>query len=81
MELVVVERSFEEPVSYEEIQARENESAWCLDVHRVKFLHTYLSKDRKRMICLYEAPDAEAVRRANETGGLPFEKVYTVTRH
>ena len=28
------------------------------------------------MICLYRAPDAEAVRKANRTAGLPFDRVW-----
>ncbi|HEX2831429.1 MAG TPA: nickel-binding protein [Thermoanaerobaculia bacterium] len=81
METVLVERAFEEAVRFEDLQRLEHESAWCLELHRVKFLHTYLSKDGKRMICVYEAPDAESVRLANETAKLPFERVYTVTRY
>lgn len=80
METVLVERTFEDAIRFEDLQRLEHESAWCLDLHRVKFLHTYLSKDGKRMICVYEAPDAESVRLANETAKLPFERVYTVTK-
>jgi hypothetical protein len=81
METVIVERSFEEPMQFEEIQRAESDTSWCLEINRVKFLHTYLSSDGKRMICVYEAPDAEAVRRANTTAKLPFDRVYTATQH
>jgi hypothetical protein len=30
------------------------------------------------MICLYAAPDAEAVRRAQSTAQMPFDGVWTV---
>jgi hypothetical protein len=81
MEIVVVERTFEEPITFEEIQRAENATSWCLEINRVKFLHTYLSSDGKRMICVYEAPDAESVRRANTTAQLPFERVYTAAKY
>jgi len=76
LELVVVERSFREPVLFEALQARENAGAWCLDLHRVHFLRTYFSADRCRMICLYEAPDAESVRRAQKQIEMPLDDVW-----
>lgn len=79
MSLVAVERSFAEPVAFEEVQAAEDRSAWCLEAHGVRFLRTYFSRDRRRMICLYEAPDAESVRLAQEKAGLPFDRAWTAT--
>jgi hypothetical protein len=74
---VIVERSFREPVQFEAVQAQEDAGAWCLDLHRVHFLRTYFSADRSRMICLYEAPDAEAVRRAQKQIAMPLDAVWT----
>ena len=81
MEQVIVERSFDEPVEFESLQAREDKITWCLDQHRITFLRSYLSSDRKRMICVYEAPDAESVRIANRQAELPFDCVWTATLH
>lgn len=78
-ELVLVTRSWEQPVAFDDVQAQEDAFAWCLQQHRVKFLRSYFAKDRKRMICLYEAPDAEAVRTANRTASLPFDDIQTVS--
>jgi hypothetical protein len=77
LELVIVERSFGQPVEFEPLQAREEAGAWCLDLHRVHFLRTYFSADRCRMICLYEAPDAESVRRAQKQIEMPLDDVWT----
>jgi hypothetical protein len=74
---VVVERSFEEPVALEEIQAIEDASASCLEVRDVQFVRTFFSRDRKRMICLYRAPDAEAVREAQRVAGMPVDTVWS----
>ena len=74
---VVVERSFEEPVSVEELQAVEDAGAWCMELHRVTFLRTFFSQDRKRMLCLYHAPDAESVRQAQRKAGMPTERVWS----
>lgn len=77
MAKIIVERLFEEPVEFETLQKLEDESQWCLDLYDVKFLKTYFAADQKRMICLYEAPDAEAVRSANRKAGLPFETIWS----
>jgi hypothetical protein len=45
----------------------------------VRFLQSLFSLDRRRMLCLYAAPDAEAVRHAQRGAGLPFERIWTTT--
>lgn len=78
MPIVVVERTFDDPADIDELQAREDGAAWCLEAHGVTFLHTYFSTDRRRMLCFYEAPDAEAVRKSQKTAGMPVSGVWTV---
>jgi uncharacterized protein DUF4242 len=46
----------------------------------VTFLRTFFSRDRKRMLCLYEAPDAESVRVAEGKAGVPFERAWACER-
>jgi hypothetical protein len=76
---VIVERSFEEPVEYGAIQDVEDRGRRCLEVRQVRFVRTWFSKDRRRMICLYEAPDAEAVRSAQRKVGLAFDRAWSCT--
>lgn len=73
---VLVERSFEEPVTLEEIQNIEDAGIDCLESRNVRFIRTYFSRDRKRMICLYEAPDAESVRQSQREAGVPFNDAW-----
>jgi len=75
---VLVARRFDEPVILAEIQAIEDAGAGCLQTNRVRFVRTYFSKDRKRMMCLYQAPDAESVRIAQREAGMPVERVWAV---
>jgi hypothetical protein len=77
MELVVVERRFEQPIEFKEIQEQEDAASWCLDAYHVRFLKTFLSRDRQRMLCLYEAPDAESVRLAEAQAKVPFDCAWT----
>ena len=73
MELVLVERRFEQPTQFTDIQGLEDAGISCLETHHVRFLKSFLSKDRRRMLCLYEAPDAESVRLAEEQAKVPYE--------
>ena len=79
MARVMVERKFDDAASFDELQARESSFNWCAEQHWVTFIRSYFSKDRKRMICEYEAPDAEAVRKLQRTASMPFERVWTAT--
>lgn len=74
---VLVERSFEEPANLEELHAREDSAAACLEAYGVTYLHTFVSSDARRMVCLYDAPDAEAVRSAEREAGMPFDRVWS----
>lgn len=74
MELVIVERTFETTEEGQEVFSGDTS---CFDLYQVKFLRSYISPDLKRVICLFEAPDAESVRLANRQAGKPFERVWT----
>jgi hypothetical protein len=74
---VIVERSFDAPVSLAEVQAKEDAGQWCLDTYDVRFVRTYFSAERTRMLCLYSAPDAESVRAAQLQAQMPLERVWS----
>jgi len=76
-ELVIVERAFAAPVTYEEVAGPEERGVWCLEVNRVRYLRSYFSLDRRRMVCLYRAPDAEAVRRVQKQIDAHFDVAWT----
>ena len=77
MEIVIIERTFAEPIDSKQLSEAVERGHWCMDLHRVKPVHHYISTDRRRMICVFEAPDAESVRKANATAGLPFDRIWT----
>ena len=49
------------------------------DDEGVRWLYSFLSADRRKTYCLYEAPSAEAIRRAAVRAGLPADVVVEVT--
>lgn len=77
MSTVLVERSFAQPVAFEDISAIGDRGAWCIEAHGARFLKAYFSRDHRRMLCLYEAPDAESVRLSQGKIGMPFERVWS----
>jgi hypothetical protein len=77
---VLVERSFADPVELQAVQEIENAGIHCLEMRQVRFLRTYFSADRRRMLCLYAAPDAESVRQAQREAGMPFDEAWAFDR-
>jgi len=73
---VVVERRFDAPTTLGAIQAIEDAGIGCLQMRDVEFIYTLFSADRRRMICMYQAPDAESVRQAQHEAGMPVEAVW-----
>lgn len=41
----------------------------------VEWLYSFLSADKRKTYCLYEAPSAEAIRRAAVRAGLPADVI------
>ena len=45
----------------------------------VRWLYSFLSADKRKTYCLYEAPSAEAIRIAARRAGLPADVIVEVT--
>ena len=78
---IILERSFDPPITADKVRAGVAAVGWCLDLHRVRHVASYLSSDGRRMICLFEAPDAEAVRQVMGRLKAPYERVWSATVH
>jgi len=76
MRLVIVERSFEEPVTFDSVADAFRRAPDCLEAHGVRYLKSYFARDRKRMVCLYEGPDTESVRRVQDKVRAPFGRAW-----
>jgi hypothetical protein len=48
----------------------------CLPVYDVTRLHSFISRDGTRCVCVYEAADAEAVRHAYRAAGANFDNAW-----
>jgi hypothetical protein len=77
MARVVMEQTFEAPLSDEKLAEISKRLDPCLEVRSGWWARSYLSNDRKRMFCEFEAPDADSVREAARSAGVPFDRVWT----
>lgn len=80
MATVIVERALPPSTTREALETMAKEASWCFETYGVTHLHSWLAKDGTRLLCLYEAPDAESVRQTQISGNLPFERVYTAEK-
>ena len=45
----------------------------------VTWLHSYVSEDRETLVCVYEAPEPEAIHKAGELNSLPVDRITQVS--
>jgi hypothetical protein len=78
MALYLIERTFAEELdlSSDDVKLIDEINA---DVG-VNWLFSFLSADRHRTYCLYEAQSSEAIRESAERAGVPVDKIIEVSR-
>ena len=76
MPRIIVERTFETPQSDADLSAVADRERPCLGVYNVQWKRSLMSSDRRRMICEYEAADAETVRKVQREARALFDHVW-----
>jgi hypothetical protein len=76
MVYLILEKEFDPPLSEEQHDRDAQALDSCLVAHGVRWLRSYLSTDRRRMLCEFEAADAEAVRSSFRSAGVSFARVW-----
>jgi hypothetical protein len=76
MTRIIVERTFEAPLTKDELHAVEARMAPCLGLYGVRWIRSRLSSDRKRMICEYEAADVASVRNVQQESQASFDRMW-----
>jgi Protein of unknown function (DUF4242) len=76
MGLYVIERNFAEQLDNETLDRAGIKAV--NDEVGVQWIHSFLSADRKKTYCLYEAPDPEALREAAARLGVPADVIIAV---
>ena len=77
MPLFIIERNFAEQLELTK-EAADAVRLVNEDVG-VNWLYSFLSADKKKTFCLYEAPSVEAVREAARRAGIPADVVVEVS--
>ena len=79
MPLYVVERNFAEQI---EASAEGDLQIKAInDAVGVSWLYSFLSADKKKTYCLYEAPSPEAIREAATRAGVPADVIVEVSQY
>ena len=76
MTSIIVERTFASPPSDEDLTAAGIREKPCLQIYGVTWKRSLLSGDRLRMVCEYEAGDAESVRKVQREAGNGFDSAW-----
>jgi len=77
----VVERTFPEGLA---IPMTEEGAQTCLTVvdnnamDDVTWVHSYVTADKKKTFCIYDAPSAEAIRKVAKRNNLPVDRITEV---
>jgi hypothetical protein len=78
----LVERTFPDGLAI--AQTAEGSQA-CMNVVNsnaqdgVTWVHSYVTQDRRKTFCIYDAPTPEAIRRTAERNGLPVDQITPVS--
>ena len=76
MPRIMVERSFAAPFTEDDFAAVSRRIGGCLDLYGVRWIRSHISTDRRRMVCEYEAPDAQSVRDVQNAAQAGYERVW-----
>ena len=77
----LVERTFADGVN---LRADEDGAVVCASAvsnnteDNVTWIHSYVSSDRQKMFCVYDAPTPEAIRRSAQRNNLPVDRITKV---
>lgn len=79
MGLYLIERNFAERLDPDELDVEG--IALVNEEIGVRWIYSFLSADRKKSYCLYEAPSASAIREAAARAGIPADVVVPVEQY
>jgi hypothetical protein len=81
MPTLVVEERFDPPVDVSQVNPNADKLSPCLPTYDVKWVASFLAADGSRCVCVYDAPNADAVRQAYRTAGVPFQTVWPASHY
>ena len=79
MAVIMVEERFDPPIDVTQGSPIADDVSPCLPVYDVRWLSSYIATDGTRCVCVYEAADAESVRKVYRAANVQFEKVWAAS--
>ena len=76
-----LERTFDEPLTPEDVLEGGRESKQCFDLHRVRWHGSFLRLDGRTMVCTFSAPDLESARIALRDPDTDLSRFWSGTVH
>ena len=76
MAVIIVEERFDPAIDLSQGSPVADKVSPCLPIYDVRWLSSYIASDGTRCVCVYEANDAESVRRAYRSAGVEFVNVW-----
>jgi hypothetical protein len=73
---LILEKEYDPPLTEAQHNADAQRVDRCLTANDVRWIRSLVSADRRRMICEFEAADAESVRTAFRSANVAFVKVW-----
>ena len=74
----VIERNFAERLEMDGWRGKNPEIEAINDEEGVKWIFSFLSADKRKTYCLYEAPDEDSIRRAAKRANVPADVITRV---
>ena len=79
MPLFLIERNFAEQIEFS--PEADSKVIRINDDVGVSWIYSFLTADKKKTYCLYEAPSAEAIREAARLANEPVDVIIEVSQH
>lgn len=76
MAYVIIETTYDPPLTDDLRSELETKLEPCIQARGVRWHHSFESTDRRRKVCVFEAPDAESVRSALRSARIAFDRVW-----
>ncbi len=76
MPRIIVERSFDPAFTQADLDEVSQRIGGCLELYGVRWVRSHFSGDRTRMVCEYEAADAQSVRDVQDAAQASFDRVW-----
>lgn len=78
---IVLERVIDPPIALDDLHGMEQQVSWCMQQYRVRHLSSLLSADGRDLVCVFDAPDAEAVRSVMRQFAIAERRLWPATLH